>query len=71
MHELGILDEFLKRPHQEVRDLAGQVCQDMVAGAAFIRLPTHCRVLALLPQWDSLDLVTEQTRRYSTFHLDM
>ena len=25
MHELGILDEFLKRPHQEVRELSAQV----------------------------------------------
>ena len=42
MYELGILDEFLKRPHQEVRDLAGQVGQDSVTIADFRHLPTHC-----------------------------
>src|SRR5437763_11699196 len=71
MHELGILDEFLKRPHQEIRELAGQVGQDIVTIADFTHLPTHCRFLAFMPQWDFLDFITEQARRYSTFHLKM
>jgi 2-polyprenyl-6-methoxyphenol hydroxylase-like FAD-dependent oxidoreductase len=71
MHELGILDEFLKRPHQEVRELAGQVGKDTVTIADFTHLPTHCRFLALMPQWDFLDFITDQARRYSTFHLKM
>ena len=71
MHELGILDEFLKRPHQEIRELAGQVGQDSVTIADFTHLPTHCRFLAFMPQWDFLDFITEQARRYSTFHLKM
>ena len=71
MHELGILDEFLKRPHQEVRELAGQVGQDIVTIADFTHLPTHCRFLAFMPQWDFLDFITERARRYSTFHLKM
>src|SRR5438132_1443526 len=71
MHELGILDEFLKRPHQEIRELAGQVGQDTVTIADFTHLPTHCRFLAFMPQWDFLDFITEQARRYSTFHLKM
>jgi hypothetical protein len=25
VHELGFLEEFLKHPHQELRELAGQV----------------------------------------------
>ena len=71
MHELGILEEFLKRPHQEVRELAGQVGKDIVTIADFTHLPTHCRFLALMPQWDFLDFITDQARRYSTFHLKM
>src|SRR3984893_11436756 len=71
MHELGILDDFLKLPHQEVRELAGQVGNDTVTIADFTHLPTHCRFLALMPQWDFLDFLAEQARRWSTFDLRM
>jgi 2-polyprenyl-6-methoxyphenol hydroxylase-like FAD-dependent oxidoreductase len=69
MYELGLLDEFLKRPHQEVRHLAGQIGSETVAIADFTHLPTHCKFLGLMPQWDFLDFIAEQARRYSSFHL--
>jgi 2-polyprenyl-6-methoxyphenol hydroxylase-like FAD-dependent oxidoreductase len=71
MYELGILDEFLKRPHQKVTELAGKVGNETVTIADFSHLPTHCHFLALMPQWDFLNFITEQARRYSTFHLQM
>lgn len=71
MHELGILDEFLKRPHQQVRELGGQVGNETVTLADFTHLPTHCHFLALMPQWDFLNFITEQGRRCATFHLQM
>jgi 2-polyprenyl-6-methoxyphenol hydroxylase-like FAD-dependent oxidoreductase len=71
MHELGILDEFLKRPHQQVRELGGQVGNETVTLADFTHLPTRCHFLALMPQWDFLNFITEQGRRYATFHLQM
>jgi 2-polyprenyl-6-methoxyphenol hydroxylase-like FAD-dependent oxidoreductase len=71
MHELGILDDLLKRPHQEVRELSGQVGADRVTLADFTHLPTHCRFIALMPQWDFLDFIKEQASRYSAFHLRM
>jgi 2-polyprenyl-6-methoxyphenol hydroxylase-like FAD-dependent oxidoreductase len=71
MHELGMLDEFLKRPHQEVPELAGQVGEDTVTIADFTHLPTRCRFVALMPQWDFLNFISEQAMRYSTFHLKM
>ncbi len=71
MYELGILDEFLKRPHQEVRELAGQVGEDTVTIADFTHLPTHCRFLVLMPQWDFLDFIAQQAGHYPTFHLKM
>jgi 2-polyprenyl-6-methoxyphenol hydroxylase-like FAD-dependent oxidoreductase len=71
MHELGFLDEFLKRPHQEVRELAGQVGKDTVTIGDFTHLPTHCKFLALMPQWDFLDFIKERASRYPTFHLRM
>jgi 2-polyprenyl-6-methoxyphenol hydroxylase-like FAD-dependent oxidoreductase len=71
MYELGILDEFLKRPHQNVTELAGKVGGETVTIADFTHLPTHCHFLALMPQWDFLNFITEQGRQYSTFHLQM
>lgn len=71
MYELGILEEFLKRPHQEIRQLAGQVGSESFVMADFTHLPTHCQFLALMPQWDFLDFVAEQGRRYPGFHLKM
>jgi 2-polyprenyl-6-methoxyphenol hydroxylase-like FAD-dependent oxidoreductase len=71
MHELGILEEFLKRPHQEVRELTGQVGKETVTIGDFTHLPTHCKFLALMPQWDFLNFVKEQASRYPVFHLRM
>ena len=71
MYELGILDEFLQRPHQEVRHLAGQIGSDTVALADFTHLPTHCKFLGLMPQWDFLNFIAEHARRYPSFHLRM
>src|SRR3954451_835380 len=52
MHELGILDGFLERPHQEATRIAGQVGGETVTLADFSPLPTHCRFIAFVPQWD-------------------
>jgi 2-polyprenyl-6-methoxyphenol hydroxylase-like FAD-dependent oxidoreductase len=72
MHELGLLEEFLKRPHQEVRQVAGQVGKEnAVMIADFTHLPTRCKFLALMPQWDFLNFIVEQGRRYSGFQVRM
>src|SRR5437773_5992052 len=52
MHELGLLDEFLKRPHTEARQLGGQIGDTRVTLADFSHLPTRARFIALMPQWD-------------------
>ena len=71
MYELGIVDDFLMRPHQEVRQLKGQIGNETIAVADFTHLPTHCKFLGLMPQWDFLDFIVEQARRYPSFHLKM
>jgi 2-polyprenyl-6-methoxyphenol hydroxylase-like FAD-dependent oxidoreductase len=71
MHELGILDAFLKRPHQDVRELSALVGDERVVLANFSHLPTHCRFIALMPQWDFLDFLADQAHRYPSFHLRM
>jgi 2-polyprenyl-6-methoxyphenol hydroxylase-like FAD-dependent oxidoreductase len=71
MHELGILEEFLKRPHQEIREASGQIGNEMLPLADFTHLPTHCKFIALMPQWDFLDFIVGEARRYAGFHLKM
>lgn len=71
MWELGLIDEFLRRPHQEVRSLGAQIGDEFVEVADFTHLPTHCRFLALMPQWDFLDFLAEQGRRFTSFRLIM
>ena len=72
MHELGALDDFLKLPHQEVRQLSAHVAGEIVPIADFSHLPTHCRFIALMPQWDFLSfLAARATARYPAFRLWM
>jgi 2-polyprenyl-6-methoxyphenol hydroxylase-like FAD-dependent oxidoreductase len=71
MHELGLLDAFLQRPHQEVRELRGRVGPNSVTLADFSHVSTHCKFIALMPQWDFLDFLAEQAHRFPTFHLVM
>lgn len=69
MHELGILEQFLTLPHQKVTQLAGQVGDFRTVFADFSHLPTRCKFVAFLPQWDFLNFLAEQGRRYPGFSL--
>ncbi len=71
MYELDLLDEFLKLPHQKVATLTGQVGADHVDFVDFRHLPTHCKYIAFMPQWDFLNFLATQGRRYKTFDLHM
>jgi 2-polyprenyl-6-methoxyphenol hydroxylase-like FAD-dependent oxidoreductase len=71
MHELGLLDEFLKRPHNEVRELEAQFGDERMTIADFTHLPTVCKFVAFMPQWDFLNFVAEHGKRYPGFHLMM
>jgi len=71
MAELGVLDALLKRPHQEVRELAGQIGDDRVALANFSHVQTRCHFIALMPAGDFLDFLAEQARRYAGLRLRM
>lgn len=71
MHELGLLDEFLRRPHDELRDVAVRVGPDQAQIADFRHVPTHCKFLVMMPQWDFLDFLADHARRLPSFHLVM
>jgi len=71
MHELGLLDEFLKQPHQQVRELRGVINGQTVPIADFTRLPTRCKFIAFMPQWDFLNFLSSHAKRFPTFQLHM
>jgi 2-polyprenyl-6-methoxyphenol hydroxylase-like FAD-dependent oxidoreductase len=71
MHELGLLQEFLQRPHQAVPTLGAQIGDTFVEVADFTHLPTQCRFIAFMPQWDFLDFLSDHARRYASFQLRM
>ena len=71
IHELGLLDDFLKRPHEEVQELHGVIGQYETAIADFRHLPTFCKFIALMPQWEFLNFLAEKGSRFPTFHVRM
>ena len=71
MEELGLLDEFLKLPHNPVRELSVMVGDTPVNFANFSFLPPKRAFIAMMPQWHFLDFLAERGRRYPGFHLHM
>src|SRR6059058_153096 len=71
MHELGLLDEFLKQPHQEVRELRAVVNGQVVPIADFTKLPTRCKFIAFMPQWDFLNFLSSHAKKFPSFQLHM
>jgi len=71
MHELDLLEEFLQVPHQEVPELGGMINGHSVPIADFSRLPTRCKFIAFMPQWDFLNFLSSHAKRFSAFQLCM
>jgi 2-polyprenyl-6-methoxyphenol hydroxylase-like FAD-dependent oxidoreductase len=71
MHELGLLDAFLKIPHQEIRQFRAQIGNTMLHVADMSHVPTFSKFLAFMPQWDFLKFLADNGRRYPGFHLMM
>ena len=71
MHELGLLEQLLKLPHQEVHQLRGMINGHPVVIADFSHLNTRCKFIAFMPQWDFLNFLSEQAKQFATFTLHM
>jgi 2-polyprenyl-6-methoxyphenol hydroxylase-like FAD-dependent oxidoreductase len=71
LHDLGLLENFLKLPHQELTLLKGMVGDVTIPLADFSHLPTHAKFIALMPQWDFLDFIAAEAKRYPGFRLFM
>ncbi|HEY7662248.1 MAG TPA: FAD-dependent oxidoreductase [Xanthobacteraceae bacterium] len=71
MAELGLLDEFLKLPHHKETAVGAFFGDREYNFADFTHLPTRCKFIAFMPQWDFLDFLADHGKRYSSFHLRM
>jgi 2-polyprenyl-6-methoxyphenol hydroxylase-like FAD-dependent oxidoreductase len=72
MHELGILDEFLRDvPHQAMDQLGIGVRGQAFDLIDFRHLPTACKYVVLAPQWDFLNFLAAKAKRYPSFRLAM
>jgi 2-polyprenyl-6-methoxyphenol hydroxylase-like FAD-dependent oxidoreductase len=71
IYELGLIDDFLKLPHQEVKHLHVQIGERQFTAGDFSHLPTHCKFIALMPQWDLLNFLADKARAFPNFQLMM
>jgi 2-polyprenyl-6-methoxyphenol hydroxylase-like FAD-dependent oxidoreductase len=71
LNELGLLEDFLKLPHQQVETVGVVIGNSTFEVADFRHVPAHCKFIALMPQWDFLNFISSHAKRLSTFHLLM
>jgi 2-polyprenyl-6-methoxyphenol hydroxylase-like FAD-dependent oxidoreductase len=71
MDELGLLDEFLKLPHQEKPQIGGVFNGHAARIADFSRLPTRCKFIGFMPQWHFLNFLPSKGKQFPTFNLRM
>jgi 2-polyprenyl-6-methoxyphenol hydroxylase-like FAD-dependent oxidoreductase len=71
MHELGLLSDFLALPHQEAPILKARFGTEEFTVADFTHLPTRCKFIALMPQWDFLNFLSQRGRQYPGFRVLM
>jgi 2-polyprenyl-6-methoxyphenol hydroxylase-like FAD-dependent oxidoreductase len=67
--ELGLIDDFLRVPHQKVETLSAQIGAERLEIVDFRHLPTACKFIAMTPQWDFLNFLSSAARRYPGFDL--
>jgi 2-polyprenyl-6-methoxyphenol hydroxylase-like FAD-dependent oxidoreductase len=67
--QLGFLDEFLALPHQRAEKLYGEINGKETTLADFSHLPTQCKFIAFMPQWDFLNFIASKAAQLPNFHL--
>jgi 2-polyprenyl-6-methoxyphenol hydroxylase-like FAD-dependent oxidoreductase len=71
MDELGLLEEFLTRPHDRITTLTARVADERITIADLSHLPVKCRFVAMMPQWEFLDFIADKAKLYPAFSLAM
>ena len=71
LYELGLLERFLERPHDEMAELSANIGGEVVRVVDFRHLPTKAKFVAIMPQWNFLNFLAEEGARLPTFRLVM
>lgn len=71
MQELGFLDDFLKLPHSRIPALAVEIGNTRLNVADFAHVPTPCKFIALMPQWDFLNFLADRAHRLPAMQVMM
>ncbi len=71
LNDLGLLTDFLKLPHSEVRSARAEIGDVTIPLADFTHLPTTAKFVAFMPQWDFLDFLAARAKIYPGFRLMM
>ncbi|MFS7242731.1 FAD-dependent oxidoreductase [Serratia proteamaculans] len=69
MHQLGLLEELLALPHQRAETLHAEIAGRDITLADFTRLPTRCKFIAFMPQWEFLNFLAEKATAFPAFSL--
>jgi 2-polyprenyl-6-methoxyphenol hydroxylase-like FAD-dependent oxidoreductase len=71
MQELGLIEDFLKLPHSEIRALSAEIGGISLKIADFARIPAPCKFVALMPQWDFLNFLADKGQRFPALRVVM
>jgi 2-polyprenyl-6-methoxyphenol hydroxylase-like FAD-dependent oxidoreductase len=71
LNDLGLLNEFLKLPHEEVASLGLIIGDSEFQIADFRHVPAVCKFVALMPQWDFLNFLSGHAKKFPSFQLLM
>ena len=71
MDELGLIEGFLKLPHQRIQKMEGLFGGDKVRIADLGRLAAKYPFIAFMPQWDFLNFLRESGKRFASLKVMM
>jgi 2-polyprenyl-6-methoxyphenol hydroxylase-like FAD-dependent oxidoreductase len=71
MYELGLLEDLLRLPHEELRGIEGHFGDRVIHLADLTRLPARCKFIAFMPQWDFLNFLSRHGEKFPQFRLRM
>jgi 2-polyprenyl-6-methoxyphenol hydroxylase-like FAD-dependent oxidoreductase len=71
MDELGLIDGFLKVPHQQLQKMDGRFGDESIRVADLGRLNVKYPFIAMMPQWDFLNFLRESGKRFSSLQVMM
>jgi 2-polyprenyl-6-methoxyphenol hydroxylase-like FAD-dependent oxidoreductase len=71
MHELGLLERLLELRHEKIPRFAARIGDREIVVGEFSHLPVRAPFIAMMPQWDFLDFLAREAKRYPGFRLHM